>query len=74
MARYFMGDTHRPMRAQRSGSHGERRSKGAGGVFAAGGNGGERTLRRRAHDTGTVYKCAVRNGHTLAEADLSLTF
>ena len=27
----------------------------------------------RAHDTGTVYKCAVRNGRTLAEADLSLT-
>ncbi len=26
MARYFMGDTRRPMRAQRSGSHGERRS------------------------------------------------
>ena len=34
-----------------------------------GGNGDERTLRRRAHDTGTVYKCAVRNGRTLAEAD-----
>lgn len=27
MARYFMGDTRRPMRAQRSGSHGERRSR-----------------------------------------------
>ncbi|NBI67895.1 hypothetical protein D1646_14005 [Pseudoflavonifractor sp. 60] len=26
MARYFMGDTRHPMRAQRSGSHGERRS------------------------------------------------
>jgi hypothetical protein len=28
----------------------------------------------RAHDTGTVYKCAVGNGRTFAEVDLSLTF
>lgn len=35
-------------RAQRSGSRLERRSKGANAVFAAGGNGVERTLRRRA--------------------------
>ena len=35
-------------RAQRSGSRLERRSKGAGVVFAAGGNEAERTLRRRA--------------------------
>ena len=41
-----------PMEAQRSGFHGGRRSKGANAVFAAGGNGVERTLRRRAHDTG----------------------
>ena len=36
-----------PARAQRSGSRGERRSKGAFGVFAAGGNGEKRTLLRR---------------------------
>ena len=36
-----------PTRAQRSGSRGERRSKGANAVFAAGGNEVERTLRRR---------------------------
>lgn len=38
-------------RAQRSGSRLERRSKGAGVVFAAGGNEAERTLRRRAGPT-----------------------
>ena len=36
-----------PTRAQRSGSRGERRSKGVFGVFAAGGNGEKRTLLRR---------------------------
>ena len=36
-----------PKRAQRSGSRGERRSKGAFGVFATGGNGEKRTLLRR---------------------------
>ena len=36
-----------PTRAQRSGSRGERRSKGAFGVFATGGNGEKRTLLRR---------------------------
>ena len=41
-----------PAQAQRSGLRGERRSKGADAVFAAGGNGVERTLRRRAHGTG----------------------
>ena len=41
----FLGKTKRgPRRAPRGG---ERRSKGAGAVFAAGGNGAERTLRRR---------------------------
>ena len=37
MARYFMGDTHRPMRAQRSGSHGERRSRAVSEPAACGG-------------------------------------
>ncbi len=36
-----------PTQAQRSGLRGERRSKGANVVFAAGGNGIERTLLRR---------------------------
>ena len=44
-ARFSFGKTKRgPRRAPRGG---ERRSKGAGAVFAAGGNGAERTLRRR---------------------------
>lgn len=36
-----------PARTQQSGPGGERRSKGANEVFAAGGNGTKRTLRRR---------------------------
>ena len=40
----FPQDGRGPRRAPRGG---ERRSKGAGAVFAAGGNGAERTLRRR---------------------------
>mgnify|MGYP006999031159 CR=1 FL=1 len=44
-AHFSFGKTERgPRRAPRGG---ERRSKGAGAVFAAGGNGAERTLRRR---------------------------
>ena len=44
-ARFSFGKTERgPRRAPRGG---ERRRKGAGAVFAAGGNGAERTLRRR---------------------------
>ncbi len=39
-----------PAGTQRSGSGGERRSKGAGGVFHGVGNGAERTLRRRCAD------------------------
>ena len=36
-----------PLEPSVSGSDGERRSKGAGGAFAAGGSGDKRTLRRR---------------------------
>ena len=57
-AHFSFGKTERgPRRAPRGG---ERRSKGAGAVFAAGGNGAERTLRRRQWGAHPPWKRPLR--------------
>ena len=48
-----------PAEAQRSGFGGERRRKGAGAVFAEGGNGAKRTLRRRERPSGPMAETVL---------------